>query len=331
MTLQDLKVQIEHQALPDLYLVTGDETALLQKAKRLFTSIIPEEDQEMNFASYDFGAVGLDDAIADLTAPPFFGDHRVVMLTNPTFMTASGKLTDGQEKALLSLIDNPVPGNLLVVFAADMKLDKRKKVTKAITSKAEKLDLVRLNERQVGQALHQLLNQRGFQIEPAAEQELMLRVQASYSKMLQELPKLLAYAADSKKITAQAVDDLVIKESTAQAFDLADLVLKGKQEAAIRTYHDLVKNGEAPLRLNALLLGQFRLLLQVASMQGSDAEAGKSLGIHPFRVKLARQSLRQYPLGKVREGFLKILDMEIQMKSKQVDPLFLFESFMVNF
>ncbi|MFC4760762.1 DNA polymerase III subunit delta [Fructobacillus durionis] len=331
MTLQDLKVQIEHQALPDLYLVTGDETALLQKAKRLFTSIIPEEDQEMNFASYDFGAVGLDDAIADLTAPPFFGDHRVVMLTNPTFMTATGKLTDSQEKALLSLIEHPVPGNLLVIFAADMKLDKRKKVTKAINSKAEKLELARLNERQVGQALHQLLDQLGFQIETAAEQELMLRVQASYSKMLQELPKLLAYAADSKQITRQAVDDLVIKESTAQAFDLADLVLKGKQEAAIRTYHDLVKNGEAPLRLNALLLGQFRLLLQVASLPGSDAEAGKALGIHPFRVKLARQSLRKYPLGKVREGFLKILDMEIQMKSKQVDPLFLFESFMVNF
>ncbi|MBS9335762.1 DNA polymerase III subunit delta [Fructobacillus papyrifericola] len=331
MNLQNLKGQIEQQALPNLYLVTGEETALLQKAKRLFASIIPEEDQEMNYASYDFAAVGLDDAIADITTPPFFGDHRVVMLNNPTFLTATGKLTDGQEKALLSVIEQPIPGNLLVVFAGDLKLDKRKKITKTLLKAAENLDLPRLNERQVAQALHGLLEQRGFRIEPAAEQELLLRTQASYSKVLQELPKLLAFAADSKVITRQAVDDLVIKESTAQAFDLADLVLKGQREAAIRTYHDLVKNGEAPLRLNALLLGQFRLLLQVASLQGSDAEAGKALGIHPFRVKLARQALRTYPLGKVRDGFLKILDMEIQMKSKQVDPLFLFETFMVNF
>ncbi|MBS9334916.1 DNA polymerase III subunit delta [Fructobacillus sp. M1-13] len=331
MTLQDLKGQIENQALPDLYIVTGEEPALLQKAKRLFTSIIPEEDQEMNFASYDFSTVGLDDAMADITAPPFFGDHRVVLLTNPTFLTANGKLTDSQEKALTSVIEQPVPGNLLVLFAGDLKLDKRKKITKRVLAEAENLDLPRLNERQVGQALHQLLEQRGFTIEPAAERELLLRTQASYSMMLQELPKLLAYASEGKKITSQAVDDLVIKESTAQAFDLADLVLKRKQEEAIRTYHDLVKNGEVPLRLNALLLGQFRLLLQVASLQGSDAEAGKALGIHPFRVKLARQSLRTYPLGKIREGFLKILDMEIQMKSKRVDPLFLFETFMVNF
>lgn len=331
MTLQDLKSQIEHDALPNLYLVTGEETALLQKAKRIFTSIIPEEDQEMNFGSYDFASVGLDDAIADLTAPPFFGDHRVIMLTNPTFLSATGKLSEGQEKALLSAIENPVPGNLLVIFAEDMKLDKRKKVSKTIIKAAENLDLPRLNDRQVDQALTQLLKQRGFKIDGAAKQELLLRTQASYSKVLQELPKLLAFGADSKEITAQAVNDLVIKESTAQAFDLTDLVMKGKKEEAIATYHDLVKNGEAPLRLNALLLGQFRLLLQVAGLQGSDAEAGKVLSIHPYRVKLARQALRMYPLGKVRDGYLKILDMEIAMKSKQVDPLFLFESFIVNF
>lgn len=331
MTLSDLKSQIEHDALPNLYLVTGEETALLQKAKRIFTSIIPEEDQEMNFGSYDFASVGLDDAIADLTAPPFFGDHRVIMVTNPTFLSATGKLSEGVEKALLSAIDNPVPGNLLVIFAADMKMDKRKKITKTIMKSGEVLDLPRLNDRQVDQALTQLLKQRTFKIEPAAKQELLLRTQASYSKVLQELPKLLAYGADTKEITAQAVDDLVIKESTAQAFDLTDLVMKGKKEAAIATYHDLVKNGEAPLRLNALLLGQFRLLLQVAGLQGSDADAGKALSVHPYRVKLARQALRTYPLGKVRDGYLKILDMEIAMKSKQVDPLFLFESFIVNF
>lgn len=331
MTLQNLKEQIEHQALPDLYLVTGDESALLQKAKRLFASIIPVEDQEMNFSNYDFSSVGIDDALADLTAPPFFGDHRVVIISNPIFMTGSGKLAENQEKKLLELIEHPVPGNLLVVFADNLKLDKRKKITKVLLSKAENLNLVRLNERQVRQALQQLLKQRSFQIDSDAEQELLLRTQASYSKMLQELPKLLAYAADSRKITRQAVDDLVIKESTAQAFDLADLVLKGKRQQAIETYHDLVQNGEVPLRLNALLLGQFRLLLQVASLPGTDAEAGKALGVHPFRVKLARQLLRNYPLGKVRDGFLKILDMEIQMKSKSVDPLFLFEQFMVNF
>lgn len=331
MTLQNLKGQIEHEALPDSYLVTGDEPALLEKAKRLFSSIIPVEDQEMNFSSYDFATAGLDDALADLTAPPFFGNHRVVMVTNPTFLAGGAKLSEGQEQALSTILDQPVPGNLLVIFAADLKLDKRKKLTKKILKQAEPLDLQRLNERQVRQAVQQLLTQRAFQIEPDAEQELLLRTQASYSRVLQELPKLLAYAADSRKITRQAVDDLVIKESTAQAFDLADLVLKGKRQAAIETYHDLVKNGEAPLRLNALLLGQFRLLLQVASLSGSDADAGKTLGVHPFRVKLARQSLRSYPLGKIREGFLKILDMEIQMKSKQVDPLFLFEQFMVNF
>lgn len=331
MTLQTLKQQIDQGALPSLYLVTGTETALIQKAHRLFSSIIDPAEQEMNQASYDFAEVGIDQILADYLSAPFFGEHRLVLVENPTFLTAGSKLNADQEKAFLSAIERPVPGNLLVLFADDATLDKRKKVTKAVMKEAELLDLPALNERQTKQAIQQFLKQRQVTMDADAEAELLLRTQASYSKVLAELPKLLAYAKESKTIDLAGVTGLVPKESTAQAFDLANLVLKGKKGAALELYHDLIKNGEVPLRLNALLLGQFRLLLQVAGSQGSDQEVGQSLKVHPYRVKLARQSLSRYQPTKIRAGFLSILDMEIQMKSKTVDPVFLFEEFMVNF
>ncbi|GAO99713.1 DNA polymerase III subunit delta [Fructobacillus ficulneus] len=331
MTLQTLKNQIDQGALPSLYLVTGNETALIQKAHRLFSTIIEPADQEMNLAAYDFASDGLDAVLGDYLSAPFFGDHRVVLMENPSFLTATGKLTPDQEKAFLSAIENPIPGNLLVIFANDLSLDKRKKVTKAVIKQAEALTLTALDERQSRQALHQFLDPRRVTIDQDAENELVLRTQASYSKILAELPKLLSYAAESKKIDLAGVQGLVPKESTAQAFDLADLVLRQQKTAALTLYHDLIQNGEVPLRLNALLLGHFRLLLQVAGSQGADQEVGSALKVHPYRVKLARQSLRKYRLGQVRAGFLDILDMEIKMKSTTADPAFLFEDFMVNF
>ncbi|CAK1228668.1 MULTISPECIES: DNA polymerase III subunit delta [Fructobacillus] len=331
MTLQTVKQQIDQRALPSLYLVTGNEPALVQKAHRLFASIIDPAEQEMNQSTYDFAEVGLDPILDDYLSAPFFGDHRLVLVENPTFLTAGSKLTANQEKALQEALDHPVPGNLLILFANEASLDKRKKVTKSILSQAELLDLPALDERQTRQALHQFLDQRRVEISQEAEAELLLRTQASYSKVLAELPKLLAYASQTKTIDLTGVTGLVPKESTAQAFDLADLVLKQKKAEALHLYYDLIKNGEAPLRLNALLLGQFRLLLQVAGSAGSDQSVGSALKVHPYRVKLARQSLRHYRLGQVRTGFLQILQMEIKMKSETVDPLFLFENFMINF
>ena len=96
-------------------------------------------------------------------------------------------------------------------------------------------------------------------------------------------------------------------------------------------YRDLLLSGEAPLRLNAVLTSQFRLLLQVAGLQGNDNDISKQLGVHPYRIKLAKQSLRQYQLYDIRNGYLKMLDIEIQLKTTQHNPERLFELFVMNF
>lgn len=46
-------------------------------------------------------------------------------------------------------------------------------------------------------------------------------------------------------------------------FDLVTDVLRKNAAAALALYRDLLAQREEPIRLNALMLGQFRLLLQV--------------------------------------------------------------------
>ncbi|MDF7636997.1 DNA polymerase III subunit delta [Leuconostocaceae bacterium ESL0958] len=332
MKLADLKEQIQDQALAPLYLLTGDESALISRAQRLFGQIIPAEDREMNEGRYDFASQGLAPILADMKSPAFFGDHRLTIVANPSFLAASGpKVSEADEAAFISLLERPVAGNVTVLLAPGMNLDKRKKLTKTVLATAEQLDLKALNEQQTKAALQQLLDQRGYRIEPVAAEELLVRTQASYSQLLVELPKLLAYAQDSRLIEREAVAQLVPRESTAKAFDMADLLLKGQTAAAMTLYHDLIKNGEAPLRLIALLLGHFRLLLQVAGMTGPEKQLAQQLKVHPYRVKLARQSLQFYALGRLRTGFLSIVDMERKLKSQRVDADELFESFILTF
>ncbi len=220
--------------------------------------------------------------------------------------------------------------NIVVFFANNIKLDKRKKITKSLLKTSELIELPVLDERQSKQAVVAELTQRDYQIMPDALNELVMRTNAHYSDMQNELPKLIAYANKTKKIDLQAVSSLVPNTLTATAFTLVEAVIKNQQKAAVTIYRELLQNNEIPLRINAVLIGQFRLLLQVAGLSGNEATIASQLKVHPYRVKLAKQILKNHQLTNIRSGYLGMLNMERLLKSTQQDPEILFERFVLN-
>ncbi|WP_054690657.1 hypothetical protein [Fructilactobacillus florum] len=73
-------------------------------------------------------------------------------------------------------------------------------------------------------------------------------------------------------------------------FSLVNYLLRGETTQAISFYHELIEEGQEAIKLNAILEGQFRLLLQVSilSRQGRrQTEMATILKVHPYRVKLA--------------------------------------------
>lgn len=331
MHLKDLQQQIANQTLAPIYIVTGEEVALLERARQLFVGLVPDNERDMNLGQYDLADTPLKIILEEAMSVPFFGERRVILVQQPQFLTASGKLTDAEQEALLAIFNQPNDQVVLVFFAQDLKIDKRKKVTKALFNVAQHLDLPLLDERQSQQAIAQFLAKRHITIEPEAQQAFTARTNASYSAMLQEMPKLIAYAQDDKIIDLHAVEALVPKTLHANVFDMVEAVLAQRAQVALQIYHDLIGHGEAPIRINAALLGQFRLLLQVAGLRGGDQEVGQQLKVHWYRVKLARQVLQQYDAKVLRKGYLGALDIDIQLKSTSRDPNLLFETFVLDF
>ncbi|ERJ48404.1 hypothetical protein N574_08430, partial [Lactiplantibacillus plantarum 2165] len=130
------------------------------------------------------------------------------------------------------------------------------------------------------------------------------------------------------------VQALVTKSLTQNVFDLVNDVLRYQTQSAVELYHELVAAQEAPLKINAILLGQFRLLLQVKIMARAGYSQGSlasTLKVHPYRVKLAMQTVRHFDQAALRAAYLGLLQTEVQMKTTQRDPELLFELFMVQF
>ncbi|MDF7626456.1 DNA polymerase III subunit delta [Lactobacillaceae bacterium L1_55_11] len=329
MNLKQLKEQISHQALANFYLLSGEEPVLLNRARSLFQDSVPEDEQALNFAFLDGQDLDWGAMLNELSTPSFLGDRRVIFIQRPLFLTAAQKPSRQEEDQLLSILEQPVMDNVVVWAIGDLKLDKRKKITKAILKSAEKIDLPKLDTAQGQRYIKAQLEQAGFSIDPAALNELTNRTNADYSQMVAQLSKLRAYAQDAHHIDQAAVAGLVPQVLNASAFDLVDAVMAGQIHQALTQYQDLLGQGEAPLRINAVLTGQFRLLLQVAALRGN-ANIAQTLGVHPYRVKLAERVLGRYALDRLKAGYLGMLDIEIALKSRTSDPSLLFERFLIK-
>ncbi|USS87294.1 DNA polymerase III subunit delta [Fructilactobacillus hinvesii] len=334
MAVSQIITQIKTEPQP-LYLVVGRsdywENQILQNVQQL----IPAEERTMNFATYDLEETTLGDALNDAQSVPFFGERRVVVIQNAAFLTgAKGKTTSQQELTdLEAYLQNPSPATVLVVFAPFEKLDNRKKITKHLKNKATVIDLNTISERETTNFVRQFIQKQDYQIEADALADLFARTQGDLALIMNELQKLFLLCRSDRMITEQAVDQLVAKSTTQNVFDLSDDLLAGKTNAAIQFYHELVAQREDPIKINALLESQFRLLLQVKILQQhgqSQSHMAQTLKVHPYRIKVASRMINRFSIQSLERAFLALVEIEHKLKSSTVNPELLFEMFAIQ-
>ncbi|AYM03033.1 DNA polymerase III subunit delta [Levilactobacillus yiduensis] len=322
--------------LANVYLILGQADYLQRRLKTGFKQAVPAEEQTMNFASYDMDTVPLAVALDDAMAAPFFGERRVVCIDNPQFLTGETKKqkVDHDIDSLQTYLGSPMPSTVLVFFAPYEKLDGRKKVSKQLKKVATTIEIGNFSERDVRQFIADQLKQDGYTMAPAALNELIQRTDADLTLMMSELPKLELFALPQKTIELDAVTGLVRQTLTQNVFDLVNRVLAKNTAGAVTLYRELLQAKEEPLRINAILQGQFRLLIQtkVLAKQGySQGKLASILKVHPYRIKLALQSQRRFQLTDLNRAYLGLFRVEQQMKSSTMDPEMLFSLFMTQF
>ena len=144
----------------------------------------------------------------------------------------------------------------------------------------------------------------------------------------------MLYAQTSKEITNNAIENLVTPKLEDNVFDLVNAILRRNAQLALKQYKMLILQQEDPIKLNAVLLNQFRLLLQVKIMQDkgySQRALAAKLKVHPYRIKIALQQVRQMSKSDLMHAYLGSEKLAVEMQSKQVNRQLLFELFVLHF
>lgn len=316
-------------------LVLGNETYLMEDVKKAFTNLIPEEERTMNLGKYDMEEVPLAKALDDAMSVPFFGDKRLIFIQNPFFLTSDTKKRKVEHdiEGFLDYLAHPEPTSIVVILAPYKELDGRKKISKQLKKTSLVIDNQPLNERATRQFVARELTSKSFEIDKEALDLFLERTNSELSTIMNELPKLFLYNFETHRITLSSVENLISKTLEQNIFDLVDVVIANNIEKSVTLYHDLILQNEEPIKINAILLGQFRLLLQVKILQDkgySQGDLASVLKVHPYRIKLALQKVKRFDRHDLRKIYLALIDLEKKMKTTQQNQEGLFSMFMLQ-
>lgn len=336
MDVTTLKQQITSKTPAMIYLALGTQQVLLQRVREMFINLIPKEERVMNVGSYDMETTPLAVALDDAMAAPFFGERRLVLINKPYFFTGEkgpAKIEHDLD-SLSNYLQYPEPSTILVFLAPYEKLDGRKKIVKELKKVAVTVDTAPLDEAHARQQVRAELTSDQYTIDETAIDELVQRTNADYELMNANLSKLKLLTYQDRHITQQAVKELVPQSLDENVFDLVNAVLKHDQPRSIDLYDQLIAGQQPPLRINAVLISQFRLLLQIKILSSrglSQGSLAQKLKVHPYRVKLGLRTVRQFSLLALENAYLGLVNIEKALKTTHRDPRLLFQLFMLQY
>ncbi|EIQ82251.1 DNA polymerase III delta subunit [Streptococcus canis] len=324
--------KLRKESLGLITLVTGDDIGQYSQLKSRLMEQIAFDKDDLAYSYFDMSEVAYQDAEMDLVSLPFFAEQKIVIFDDLLDLTTSKKnfLKEKELKAFEAYLEKPLESTRLIIFAPG-KLDSKRRLVKLLKRDALVLEANPLKEAELRTYFQKYSHQLGLGFESGAFEQLLLKSNDDFSQIMKNMAFLKAYKKTGN-ISLADIEQAIPKSLQDNIFDLTRLVLEGKVDAARDLIHDLRLSGEDDIKLIAIMLGQFRLFLQLAIL----ARDGKNeqqlvislsdiLGrrVNPYQVKYALKDSRTLSLAFLTEAVKTLLETDYQIKTGRYEKSYL--------
>lgn len=251
-------------------------------------------------------------------AVPFLAPVRLVIVENLLTDNPSRELAD----QLLEYLPH-LPETARLVFLESKPLRSNSRLLRF----AEEADngYARQFNRPEGNALHRWIQQRagtrGGKIAPQAVHMLATNAGNDLAILENEVEKLVLYC-DGAMVEAEDVALLSPYVAEASIFDLVDAVGSRNGRQAATLLHHKLGEGADPFYLFAMIVRQFRLLIQIKELSegGQRPPAiAQELHIHPFVAGKLHQQSQRFSLAQLEQIYAHLLDTDVGVKTGRAD------------
>ena len=275
---------------------------------------------------YDIEEVPLEKALEDLDTYGFLSSKKVVIIKNIDILKYDDNKKDLDH--LFKYLENSSSDNLLIIEVK--KLDNKTKLSKELKKKCNYIESS-LNTKSFikGQL-------KGYDISQDTINLLDEYCLEDITKIYNECEKLKEYRIDEKKITSEDVRELVVRkqgDTKETTFQFSRALAEKNKKEALNLFNSLLEKNNDSIAIVGLLASQLRIIYQVKILEErnmSDREIASTLGEKEFRIKKTRELTRLYSRDELNKLIITLSDIDLKMKTTDIDPKHLIQMFIIN-
>jgi len=294
-----------------IYFLMGDEPYYIDKiSDYIEQTVLGEAEKGFNQQIMYGRDATIEDIISVAKRYPMMAERQVLIVKE------AQDLSRNIEK-LITYAQNPQPTTVLVINYKYKKLDKRKKLHKAIAKTGLIYESKKLYENQVSDWIRRVLSGKKYQIEPKAAQMLVEFLGTDLSKISNELDKLMLILPQETIINDKHIEENIGISKDFNNFELQKAIGAKNISKANRIINYFAENPKNnPTVMTVSLLNSFftKLLLFHGLKDKSKSSVSKSLGVNFYFIDDYFLAARNYPLRKVAQIITLLRDADLKSK-----------------
>jgi DNA polymerase-3 subunit delta len=318
---------------PLYYIFHGeDELSCNEALNGLQTRLGPPELGALNTTVFDGATVTLTELRNACDTIPFLTERRLVVVYGLLSRLATpsnqktGDAHNWRERYLEDLADYlpRLPQTTRLVFVESRQLPDNYPILHQ--AQKDEFGYVRAFERpkDMVQWVRRRAAEKGGEFSRGGAVALVQAVNNDQRLLDQEIDKLLAYTNQDRPVNSHDVSQLVPYAQEAVIFDAVDALGQRDGIKAARLIHNLLDHGNEPLYLLAMIVRQFRLLIQVKELtqMGMDHPAiAKEISLHPYPTRKLYAQARNFTLQQLERVHRRLLEIDIQIKTGKINDI----------
>lgn len=296
----------------DIYALSGDDEGMISFALEKFYALIPYDMQAYCIQKFEGSDIDQNDVLASLSYVSMFGDRRLVIVED-----FNKKLNLKESEAWLDYAENTVEGNILVlVNSPTLKTVLNQYAVEVDCNKMGLLDYVNY--------IQTLFNFYKINYDKSALSLIVNRCNKDFGKINNELNKIMLYAGSEILVDESVIDDVVAPDTETQVFEFIYAIQDFNYDKAMGIIDVLLKRGDKPSAILAMLTLTFKRMFAIMTNDGSDDFLCESLGMKKNALFMTRKKIDETKrkvsgfLGKLKDALYYLYQLEFDFKSGKI-------------
>lgn len=299
--------------LAPVYLVHGPEQLLREEALAAIVRVALDPAlAEFNEDRFEAGQCRPEEVVGAAQMLPAMTARRLVVVRGVERFKAEALAP------LAAYVADPSPTTCLVLEGE--KVDMRRTPFNTVKKVGQAVECKAPYDNQLVPWIAARARAMGRVISPEAAQFLANYTGANLSALAGEMEKAATYAGNGP-IDIEAVSETVGSGRVHTVFELTDALGDRRPAAALKALATLLDAGEAPLRVQAIIVRHYRLLWrahQARRMGGGDL--ARTLGVAPFLAKKLAAQAGRYGEGELAGCFRRFAQVDLDLKGGALSP-----------